>query len=106
MAAVEPYRSALRRHCYRMLGSAHDCDDLLQETLLRAWRSRATLADPAMLRPWLYRIATSACLDELGRRTKRGYAADLHPPASDPSGPRPDRLDEALYLEPMPDAWL
>ena len=105
-AAVEPLRGALRLHCYRMLGSSHDSDDLVQETLLRAWRARDTLADPARLKPWLYRIATNACLDELAQRPRRVLASDLRPAAADPGAAAADPLDEALWLEPMPDSWL
>ncbi|HUQ03756.1 MAG TPA: RNA polymerase subunit sigma-70 [Kofleriaceae bacterium] len=104
-AAVEPLRGALRLHCYRMMGSSHDSDDMVQETMLRAWRARDTLADPARLRPWLYRIATNACLDELERRPRRVLASELRP-AADPGAAAADPLDEALWLEPMPDAWL
>lgn len=104
-AAVEPLRGALRVHCYRMLGSSSDSDDLVQETLLRAWRARDSLADPARLVPWLYRIATNACLDELARRPRRVLASDLRP-AADPAAPPEGGLDEALWLEPLPDAWL
>jgi len=104
-AAVEPLRGALRLHCYRMLGSSHDSDDMVQETLLRAWRSRGELADPARLKPWLYRIATNACLDELRARPRRVLASELEP-AADPSVPTRDPIDDAHWLEPMPDAWL
>jgi len=104
-AAVEPLRGALRLHCYRMLGSSHDSDDVVQETLLRAWRARDTLADPARLKPWLYRIATNACLDELARRQRRVLASELRP-AADPSAAAAEPLDEALWLEPMPDRWI
>ncbi len=104
-AAVEPMRGALRLHCYRMLGSSHDSEDMVQETLLRAWRARGTLEDPARLRPWLYRIATNACLDELEHRPRRVLASE-HSPAADPSAPAAAPIDEALWLEPMPDAWL
>ncbi len=103
--AVAPLRGPLRLHCYRMLGSSHDSDDLVQETLLRAWRARDTLADPSRMRPWLYRIATNACLDELAKRPRRVLASELRPPA-DPGAGAADPLDEALWLEPMPDAWL
>src|SRR5262245_37585195 len=104
-AAVAPLRSGLRLHCYRMLGSSHDSDDMVQETLLRAWRARGSLEDPARLRPWLYRIATNACLDELRQRPRRVLASELGAPA-EPSAPAAPSLDEALWLEPMPDAWL
>src|SRR5690349_16488977 len=105
-AAVEPLRGALRVHCYRMLGSSHDSDDMVQETLLRAWRARETLADPTRLRPWLYRIATHACLDELAQRPRRVLASEHGPAAADARAPAAGPLDEALWLEPMPDAWL
>ena len=104
-SAIEAHRGALRLHCYRMVGSSHDSDDLVQETMLRAWRARDTLADPARLRPWLYRIATNACLDELAQRPRRVLASELRP-ASDPAIPPEAALDELLWLEPMPDAWL
>ena len=104
--AVAPLRAGLRLHCYRMLGSAHDADDVVQEALLRAWRAKESLSDPAMLRPWVYRIATNVCLDELKRRPRRALASDAHAPAADPRAPFAPPLDEAVWLEPMPDAWL
>ena len=104
--AVEPLRGALRLHCYRMLGSAHDSDDLVQETLLRAWRARETLDDPGRLKPWLYRIATNACLDELARRPRRVLASDLAPASRGSEWPPAAAVAEDLWLEPMPDAWL
>jgi RNA polymerase sigma-70 factor (ECF subfamily) len=105
-AAVEPLRRALRLHCYRMLGSSHDSDDMVQETLLRAWRSRESLADPQRIKPWLYRIATNACLDELARRPQRALASDSHPAVPGDSYPPAPPIDDAAWLEPMPDAWL
>jgi RNA polymerase sigma-70 factor (ECF subfamily) len=105
-AAVAPLRGALRLHCYRMLGSASDGDDMVQETLLRAWRARDSLQDPARLRPWLYRIATNVCLDEIARRPRRALASDLFEPVPGESFPPAPPLDEAGWLEPMPDAWL
>jgi RNA polymerase sigma-70 factor (ECF subfamily) len=82
---VEPYRHALHVHCYRMLGSALDAEDLVQETLLRAWRALDRFEPRAQLQTWLYRIATNACLDELERRPRR----------PEPLEPFPDRpVDE------------
>src|SRR5262245_29776910 len=103
-AAVEPLRAALRLHCYRMLGSSHDSDDLVQETLLRAWRARDQLDDPARIKPWLYRIATNACLDELSRRPRRMLPAELSPSSSGDQWPAAPPIEEAVWLEPMPDA--
>src|SRR3954468_7527478 len=71
---VEPYRRALEMHCLRMLGSRHDAEDLVQETLLRAWRSLERFERRASVSTWLYRIATSACLDEIERRPRRAEA--------------------------------
>src|SRR5262245_31852401 len=105
-AAVEPLRPALRLHCYRMLGSSHDSDDMVQETMLRAWRARASLEDPSRVKPWLYRIATNACLDELARRSRRGLAADVVPPVPGDSFPPAPPIEDSAWLEPMPDAWL
>lgn len=83
---VEPYRHALEVHCYRMLGSAHDAEDLVQETLLRVWRALDRFEPRAKFQTWVYRIATNACLDELERRPRRPEPVDPFP-----SG----RLDEA-----------
>jgi RNA polymerase sigma-70 factor, ECF subfamily len=78
---VEPYRHALEVHCYRMLGSAHEAEDLVQETLLRAWRALERFEPRAQLQTWLYRIATHACLDELERRPRRPEPVDPFPDA-------------------------
>ena len=76
---VEPYRHALEVHCYRMLGSAQDAEDLAQETLLRAWRALERFEPRVQFQTWLYRIATNACLDELERRPRRPQPVDPFP---------------------------
>lgn len=105
LEAVEPLRPAIRLHCYRMLGSSHDGDDVVQETWLRAWRAKASLSDPGLLRPWLYRIATNVCLDELKQRPRRVLAHDAYPATIDAEMPLP-RVQEPVWLEPVPDTWL
>jgi RNA polymerase sigma-70 factor, ECF subfamily len=102
---VGPYRRELLVHCYRMLGSLHDAEDLVQETLLRAWEKRATLTSPGSYRAWLYRIATNLCLNTLTRVPRRSLPPDTHPP-SDPTCPVPPRLREPIWLEPFPDELL
>ncbi|HKP63831.1 MAG TPA: RNA polymerase subunit sigma-70 [Polyangiales bacterium] len=105
LQSIEPLRAGIRLHCYRMLGSSHDGDDVLQETLLRAWRAKDSLADEALLKPWLYRIATNVCIDELKRRPPRLLAVDAYPPSEDARPPFP-RIEEPVWLEPMPNSWL
>src|SRR3989454_4189747 len=102
---VGAYRRELLVHCYRMLGSLHDAEDLVQETLLRAWEKRATLTSPGSYRAWLYRIATNLCLNTLTRVPRRSLPADTHP-QSDPTRPVPPRLREPIWLEPFPDELL
>jgi RNA polymerase sigma-70 factor (ECF subfamily) len=104
-ALIEPYRRELLLHCYRMLGSLHDAEDLTQETLVRAWQRFATLHDMAALRAWLYSIATNACLNALKQRARRTLPLALGP-AADPAGPYPRPLPEAHWLEPLPASWL
>src|SRR6201992_2261370 len=88
---VDPYRHALEVHCYRMLGSAQDSEDLAQETLLRAWRALDRFEPRAQFQTWLYRIATNACLDQVeGRPRRRGrHEAPATPPPTgrSPAGP-------------------
>jgi RNA polymerase sigma-70 factor (ECF subfamily) len=89
-----------------MLGSSHDGDDILQETLVRAWRARESLSSVAAVRPWLYRIATNACLDELRHRKHRPLPVDVVAPVTDPNAPPLPPGPEAAWLEPVPDAWM
>ena len=102
---VGAYRRELLVHCYRMLGSLHDAEDLVQETLLRAWENRATLTSPGSYRAWLYRIATNLCLNALTRVPRRSLPPDTHP-QSDPTRPAPPRPREPIWLEPFPDELL
>ncbi len=102
---VEPHRARVRLHCYRMLGSSHDCDDMVQETFVRAFRALHTLEDPALARAWLHRIATHVCIDELAKRPRRARGPEVGPPA-DPNGPPAPRTPEAEWIEPVPSAWL
>jgi RNA polymerase sigma-70 factor, ECF subfamily len=101
---VEPFRTELLAYCYRMLGSAHDAEDLVQETYLRAWRAREQYDETrSSLRTWLYRIATNACLTALEVRGRRPLPSGLVA-ASDPRGPLV--RGEATWLQPLPDSWL
>jgi RNA polymerase sigma-70 factor (ECF subfamily) len=102
---VEPHRALLRLHCYRMLGSSHDSDDMVQETLLRAFRSLHTLEDKALARAWLHRIATNVCLDELTKRPRRARGPELGP-ASDPERPAEPPTPDEHWIEPAPSSWL
>jgi RNA polymerase sigma-70 factor, ECF subfamily len=100
---VEPYRHALEVHCYRMLGSAHDAEDLAQETLLRAWRALDRFEPRAQFQTWLYRIATNACLDELARRPRRPAPVDPFPdqPSDEPASPTYDPVARYAIREGM-----
>ena len=99
---VEPYRRELHAHCYRMLGSAHDADDALQDAMLRAWRGLARFEGRSSLRSWLYRIATNTCLDLIGKRPKRVLPIDYGPPA-DPHDALRLPVAESAWVEPYPD---
>src|SRR5215471_2800920 len=103
---VEPYRPELRLHCYRMLGSLDDAEDLVQETFLRAWRAVDRFEGRASVRSWLYRIATNACLNALARRgsARRVLPEAVGPPAVEM--PRDEPATEVPWLEPYPDAAL
>jgi len=100
--AAEGHRRELLIHCYRMLGSFPDAEDAVQETLLRAWRYRDTLKEGAPLRPWLYRIATNACLDAIARDERRAVLAAKA--AAD--GGNDGTLEDVVWLGPIPDSVL
>jgi len=97
-----PYFRELHLHCYRMLGSATDADDVMQEILLAAWRGLDGFEGRASIRTWLYRIATNRCLNAI-RDSKRRPPAEPVPPF-DP--PEPSRRGEVTWLQPYPDEWL
>ncbi|HEY1592197.1 MAG TPA: RNA polymerase subunit sigma-70 [Solirubrobacteraceae bacterium] len=104
-ALIEPYRSELRAHCYRMLGSVHDADDAMQDALLRAWRALPQFEGRSSLRSWLYRIATNSCLRLIERRPKRVLPLDYGPPSDAHDDPAPP-LVESVWIEAYPDAGL
>jgi RNA polymerase sigma-70 factor (ECF subfamily) len=97
-----PYRSELRAHCYRMLGSPQDAEDVLQEVSLRAWRGKSGFAGRSSLRTWLHRIAVNACLNELERKERRVLPMEFGP-AAEPHEPLREPLAEVLWLEPFLD---
>src|SRR5438067_1127863 len=99
------FRGELLAHCYRMLGSAADAEDLVQETYLRAWRSYEGFEGRSSVRTWLYRIATNACLTALERRDRRPLPSGLGGPAGDPEAPVVAG-PEVPWLRPLPDALL
>jgi RNA polymerase sigma-70 factor (TIGR02960 family) len=100
-----PYRRELHVHCYRMLGSVQDAEDMLQETLMAAWRGLDRFEERSSLRTWLYRIATNACLGMLRRgRTQRELPPPPEPPGAYPAAS--GATVEPVWLEPYPDVWL
>src|SRR4051794_25666170 len=99
-ALVEPHRHELQLHCYRMLGSLQDAEDLVQETLLAAWRGLDGFQQRASLRAWLYKIATNRCLNAIRERRRRPAVEEI------PMLPPPTRYVEPSWLEPYPDAAL
>jgi RNA polymerase sigma-70 factor, ECF subfamily len=99
---AEPLRRELLAHCYRMLGSVDEAEDLVQETYLRAWRSYESFDGRASLRTWLYRIATNACLTALERRTRRPLPSGLGAPSDEPAFPAAAGSDVS-WLQPIPD---
>ncbi len=101
---TERYRRELLAHCYRMLGSIHDAEDLVQETYLRAWRSYDRFEGRSSVRTWLYQIATNGCLTELGKRGRRVLPSALGGPEPDPAAVPESAGTAVRWLQPAPDA--
>src|SRR5580704_9807627 len=100
---TEPYRGELRVHCYRILGSLHDAEDAMQETMFAAWQGLSGFEGRASIRTWLYRIATSRSLNAR-RTTSRRVPKD--PPFASLGAPEPTRTGEVVWLEPYPDVLM
>ena len=101
---TDPHRGELQLHCYRILGSVQDAEDMVQETLLAAWRGLDRFEERASMRTWLYKIATNRCLNALRDSGRRPQPAAQSWPGGAP--PEPTRRAEPLWLEPYPDALL
>src|SRR5690349_5561469 len=104
-AQAEPYRRELQVHCYRMMGSLQDAEDMVQETFLRAWRRRDSYEGRATFRAWLYKIATNTCLDVLKQRPRRAIPITYGAPGTS-AAPIPPAVMETIWLEPFPDDHL
>jgi RNA polymerase sigma-70 factor (TIGR02960 family) len=102
---VEPYRRELFAHCYRILGSLEDAEDMLQESLLRIWKRLDSFEGRASLRAWLYKVTTNTCLDGLDARRRRGLPREMHP-RGDPSRPLPGPQKQAVWVDPLPEEWI
>ena len=102
---VEPYHREILVHCYRILGSFEDAEDMLQETLLRVWNHLEAFEGRSSLRTWLYKIATNTCLDALDSRRVRGLPRELYP-RGDPQHSLPQPMQETAWVEPFPDEMI
>jgi RNA polymerase sigma-70 factor, ECF subfamily len=102
-AVTAAYRRELLAHCYRMTGSAHDAEDLVQETYIRAWQAFGRFEGRSSVRTWLYRIATNVCLTSLNGRQRRLLPSGLAPASADPYAPAGPAPGDAAWLEPMAD---
>ena len=103
-ARTEPFRRELLAHCYRMLGSVDDAEDVVQETYLRAWRAFGDFEGRSSVRTWLHRIATNTCLTALAHHSRQVLPSGLGPPAEDPHTPPQPAGDDVSWLQPIPDA--
>ena len=101
---TEPFRRELLAHCYRLLGSVQDAEDLVQETYLRAWRAYGGFEGRSSVRTWLYQIATNGCLTELAKRSRRMLPSGLYGPQQDPAADPEAAATEVSWLQPVPDA--
>src|SRR6185437_9374445 len=103
---TEPFRRELFAHCYRMLGSIQDAEDVVQETYLRAWRFYDGFEGRSSVRTWLYQIATNGCLKELTKTSRRMLPSGLRDPEPDPGAPVEEAGTEVSWLQPVPDAMV
>ncbi|MEQ3554589.1 sigma-70 family RNA polymerase sigma factor [Pseudonocardia nematodicida] len=101
---IEDYRRELTGYCYRMLGSAFEAEDAVQDTMIRAWKGLAKFDGRSSLRSWLYRIATNVCIDALNGRKRRAVPMDVNGPGAPVAESLREPLPDAEWLEPMPDA--
>ncbi len=102
---VEPYRREILAHCYRILGSFEDAEDISQEILVRVWKRLDSFEGRSSLRTWLYKVATNACLDALDSRRVRGLSRELYP-RGDPTRELPPPSQEVIWVEPFPDEYI
>jgi RNA polymerase sigma-70 factor (ECF subfamily) len=103
---TEPFRRELLAHCYRMLGSIQDAEDLVQETYLRAWQSYGGFEGRSSVRTWLYQIATNRCLTELAKRGRRTLPSGVYDPEPDPGAHPEEAGAEVNWQQPVPDAMV
>jgi RNA polymerase sigma-70 factor (ECF subfamily) len=105
-AAAAPYRRELLAHCYRMTGSVHEAEDLVQEAYLRAWKAFERFEGRSSVRTWLYQIATNVCLTALRRRQHRALPSGLGPPSPGPYSPERPPTCDLPWLGPVPDSLI